>query len=236
MILKKISKKNVLIIIFLIIAFFIAIFVFYQKTEKKFQEDADIVRLRHLKYYSDIIEEYKEKTGKYPLQDRTIVTNYQASFTEDQKNQIKTLPVYVEIANEWQEDEAKKYNDAIPFSHYNGNDKEFFYEIEKGLGRRVDEYYDPQKKPSGRPNFYVYVVNEDGDYYFAVHTYQEYPFGLYLAKNYYKIEVSNSTSNQQSILSNELFSREEYISESQKELKKSEFFSNLENEFLQESK
>ena len=36
--------------------------------EKKLQDDCDIERLQHLAYYGTLIEEYKEKTGHYPLQ------------------------------------------------------------------------------------------------------------------------------------------------------------------------
>ncbi len=192
--------------------------------------------MHHLKYYSNLIEEYKEKTGKFPLQEKTKMINNPSSLTEKQKNQIKTFPVYVEIANAWQDEEAKKYNDAIPFSHYNGTDKLFFEELEDGLGKKINEYYDPQKSSFERPNFYVYVVDQDGNYYFAIHTYNNYPFGLYLEKNYHKIEVSNIATNKQSIQSNELFSREDYIKEAKKGLIKLKYFSNLDKEYLQDSK
>lgn len=41
-----------------------------------YQKDADVIRLRHLKYLGGIVEEYKMKTGKYPLQGETKSQNY----------------------------------------------------------------------------------------------------------------------------------------------------------------
>jgi hypothetical protein len=35
-----------------------------------FQIGADVLRLRHLKYYGELIEEFHAKTGSYPLQGR----------------------------------------------------------------------------------------------------------------------------------------------------------------------
>ena len=40
---------------------------------KPFQDDADIYRLRHIKYYGELIEEYKKKTGKIPFQGEASV-------------------------------------------------------------------------------------------------------------------------------------------------------------------
>ncbi|PJB84318.1 hypothetical protein CO057_00240 [Candidatus Uhrbacteria bacterium CG_4_9_14_0_2_um_filter_41_50] len=236
---KGISKKRMALIIFLIITVvLIAIAVFYQIQESNYQKDADIIRLRHLKYYVGLIEEYKEKTGGYPLQENTIITDYPESFTDEQKNQLKSFPVYVEIANSWQEAEAKSYNDSIPFSHYNGNDQEFFKELERGLNKTINEYYDPQKVSTGRPNFYVYMVNEDGNYYFAVHTHNYHPFAFQLAKNYYKVEATSDSSNNdgQAITANTLLSDQNFNNEINNKLSNEGYFTDLDNSFLNESK
>lgn len=232
--LKKILKIMGIIIL-LIVAIFIVFIIFTKKMDSMHQSDADIMRLRHLKYYSNLIEEYKEKTGEYPLQNRTTQPS---PFTEEPKTGLEKFSVYVEIANSLQENEAKNYNAAIPFTHHNATNKEFFNELENGLGREIDEYYDPHKEPYwiGRPNFYVYTINPEGDYYFAIHTYTNYSFSYSIKKNYSKVQVSNLPTRENSIQSSDLFSRKDFIEESEKEPKKADYFYNLENEYLNESK
>ena len=232
----KETIKIILIIIALLLGvIFIVTNFFYKSFEEKYQYDADIVRLNHLQYYVTLIEEHKEKTWKYPLEDKTKTTEHTAWLTDEQKKQISTLPVYVTIANKLQEEEAKRYTNAIPFSHKNSIDKEFFKELEEGLEKSINEYYDPQKVASWRPNFYVYVVDKDGNYYFAIHTYKKYPFGISLGENYHKIEVSNNKSSQ-SILANKLFQDEAFLKELNKEIKKQSFFLDLEKQYINDSK
>ncbi len=218
----KITGKSIACIIFLVMTMLTAIIFSFDRTEAGYQKDADIIRLHHLKYYTNLIEEYKEKTGKYPLQEKIM----------------PSFPVYVEIANSWQEADATSYNDAIPFPHYNGADKEFFEELEKGLGRSINQYYDPQKVSNGRPNFYVYLVDEEGNYYFAIHTYSAYPFSYKLAKHYYKVQVTNNLSdnNGKAIYSDDLLPTQSFNKELNKKVSNEEYFTDLENEFLHESK
>ncbi|MDX1539551.1 hypothetical protein, partial [Arsukibacterium sp.] len=35
---------------------------------KQFQEDADLIRLGHLEYWTEILEEFYQEKGYYPLQ------------------------------------------------------------------------------------------------------------------------------------------------------------------------
>ena len=138
------------------------------KTEQEYQDDCDIVRLQHLLYYGKLIEEYKQKVGKYPF--------------EGEKQQV-----YAFIYNNKQ----KKYcKDTNPNKHKQVSPKEFFAELEKGLGRQIDQLFDPQYVPSGRPVFYIYMI-DGNQYFFAVHLSKYYPFSKKVDSNYYKVELSN---------------------------------------------
>lgn len=139
--------------------------------EKKLQDDCDIERLKHLAYYGNLIEEYKEKTGHYPLQTGSEKETYTLIFNGIQK--------------EFSED-------TNPNPHELVSAKDFFAEIEKGLVRKVDQLYDPQYVPTTRPVFYIYMVRKDS-YYFAVHLSKYYPFSTRIAANYYKVQVSNKS-------------------------------------------
>lgn len=139
--------------------------------EKELQDDCDIVRLNHLKYYGDIIEEYKLKTGNYPFQ-------------ENSQTQI-----YAFIYNTIQKEYA---SDTNPNEHILISPKDFFMELEKGLGKKIDQKYDPQYAPTCRPNFYMYMIQGD-TYYFAVHLSKYYSFSKRVDKNYYKVEISNKS-------------------------------------------
>jgi hypothetical protein len=123
----------------------------------------------HLKYYSDLLAEYQSKTGIYPLQDKAT-----------------DVPVYVFVANDWQRPKG-----APPYKHVVVSMRAWISELEKGLGRTVDEYYDPQYASDGyRPILYIYLVYKD-TFFFAVHLYQDYPFAKKVAEHYNKLEISN---------------------------------------------
>lgn len=139
-----------------------------EKKEQEYQDDCDIVRLQHLVYYGKLIEEYKQKVGKYPFEG------------ENQQ-------VYAFIYNKKQ----KKYSkDTNTTKHKLISPKDFFAELEKGLGRKIDQLYDPQYVPSGRPVLYMYMIDHN-QYYFAVHISKYYPFSKKVDSNYYKVELSN---------------------------------------------
>lgn len=138
--------------------------------DEAFQRDADIIRLQHLKYYGELIEEYIKKTGKYPFQGQT------------------QLQHYVHIANKKQ---LKYVQGGPPFEHKVSSVEEFRSELEKGLGRKIIFKYDPQLVPVYAPNFYIYVIKDDV-YYFAVHIFKNESFSNYIAKNYNKVEITNS--------------------------------------------
>lgn len=137
---------------------------------KEFQKDADIVRLKHLKYYGELIEEYHKKSGKYPFES------------------VSDVPLYVFVVNDKQEKYAVNAN---PNAHAEVSFKTFVNNVDSLLGRNIDEYYDPQYAPDGRPIFYIYMIYKD-TYFFAIHLSQDFPFTKTVADGYYKVEISNS--------------------------------------------
>ncbi len=137
--------------------------------EEEYQASADSYRLAHLVHYAELLSDYHEKTATYP-------------FMGD-----SDLPTYVHLANDEQVAFTKP---GPPYEHRVIEVADFFDELERGLGREVDEYYDPQYRPTGRPNFYVYMVVEE-QYFFAVHFHREFGFASPVAPNYNKVELTN---------------------------------------------
>ncbi len=165
---KKTAKKYFLVSIASLFACFISLYLIMTIPEQRYQDDCDVVRLQHLRYYGNLIEEYKVKVGTYPFEG------------EGQQ-------VYAFIYNNNQ----KEYcDDTNPYSHIQKTPKEFFSELEKGLGRQVDQLFDPQYVPSGRPVFYIYMI-DGNQYFFAVHLSKKYSFSKKVASKYYKAEISN---------------------------------------------
>lgn len=187
-----------------------------KQAEESFQKNADIVRLQHLKYWVELIETYHTKTGKYPFQ-----------------GELNT-PIYVEIATPHQ----KSYiNQKPPKPAIVKPMAEFVAVLEKGLGKTINEYYDPQYVPNFRPNFYLYMI--DGDQYnFAIHTHQSYPFSKFIAQNYYKVEVSNipNYSANLVIASKVLFENDDFKNVIGQKLQKADFFKQREQENLHATK
>ncbi|MGP1600893.1 hypothetical protein [Treponema sp.] len=165
---KKTVKIYFLLSIVSLLACIVSIYLGITLLEQAYQDDCDVVRLRHLSYYGNLIEEYKLKVGKYPFEG------------ENQQ-------VYAFIYN----NEQKEYcDDTNPYSHIQKTPKEFFSQLEKGLGRQIDQLFDPQYVPSGRPVFYIYMI-DGNQYFFAVHLSKKYPFSKKVASKYYKAEISN---------------------------------------------
>ena len=177
-----------------------------------FQKDADIVRLNHLVYYGALITEYKEKTGSYPFEKNADV------------------PVYAFIVSPEQCDDLS--SDGPKFPHKTTTSRYFFEELEAGLGRNIDEYYDPQYAPDKKPNFYIYNF-QDSYYNFAVHLGGEYSFANPVAPGYNKVEITNSApSNSHLILYEDLLQNEDYQRAREQTLKKPDFFAAREKKFL----
>ena len=140
--------------------------------KEKYQEDADLFRLRHLVYYGNLIEEYHAKTGHYPLQG------------------MSQNPYYVHLAAPHQ----MKYVKGGPRYAHDVMDVESFRRVlEEGLGRKVALKFDPQKVPTGAPIFYIYMI-EDEAFHFAVHLHHRYDFVAPVGRNYNKVEITNVPS------------------------------------------
>lgn len=140
------------------------------KAYKGFQTDADIIRLQHMKKWVDLIEAYHDKTGTYPLQGQT-----------DRK-----LIVFIATPQQ------QSYTYQLPGAEH-ASMTTLVSALEQGLGRSINEYYDPQYVPDAKPNYYIYMLDGD-DYFFAVHTHQNYAFSRNVAPDYNKVEVSNTHS------------------------------------------
>ncbi len=136
---------------------------------REYQRDADIIRLRHLDYYGALIEEFHAITGCYPLQGDTAV------------------PDYVYIATPQQ---LKYIHGAIPNDRIETNLVEFRAELEQGLGRNVVLKFNPQQVPTGAPNFYGYMIQNES-YLFFVHLYNAYSFTRVVARNNNIVELTD---------------------------------------------
>lgn len=180
-----------------------------------FQDDADIIRLQHLKYYGDLIEEYYDTTGEYPFMNEA------------------DIPLYVFVANK------KQYNATRQKPPYPTKEKsfeEFVLLMEEKLNRSIDEYYDPQYAGDYKPNFYIYMANR-GTYFFAVHQHNSYPFSRVISRNYNKIEISNNPTPQNgAVPARKLLAHEQLEYYSSRPLKKEEFFRERERKHIHETK
>lgn len=183
------------------------------KIEQAFQDDCDIIRLRDLVYYGKLIEEYKTKTGAYPFEGNTE-------------------SVYCLIYNK----EQKKYSkDDNPNKHILISPKDFYSELEKGLGRKIEQRFDPQYAPSGRPVFYIYMINNDAEWFFAVHLSKYYRFSKKADSNYYKAELSNISDKAYKFYTvSEMERNEEYIRAVSETVTKKGFFEQRKTKHMRE--
>ncbi len=149
----------------------------FENMDEKYQHDADIFRLRHLKYFGELIAEYHRKTGKYPLQGKSAHQNYVYIAAPHQQKYVKAGP---------------------PHKHEVTDVEAFREELEKGLGRKTDLKFDPQKVPVGGPNFYIYMIEGDS-FFFAVHLYNDHSFTNPVSNHYHKIEITNKDFNRRGV-------------------------------------
>lgn len=185
-------------------------------TSKSFQDDADLVRHDHLKYYAGLLKEYYEKTGTYPF-----------------LNANNSKQSYVFIANSEQIDDVG----LPPYEINEIKLSDFFKELERVLGKSINEYYDPQYEPDNKPNFYMYMTEGD-TFYFAIHVSKSYPYAKEIGKGYYKIEISNSKTDQQSLFwdIDEIIKNPIFKEELGKEPSNKNFFDKREEKFKEYSK
>lgn len=184
--------------------------------EELYQRDADIVRMQHFDYYAGLLSEYYQKVQKYPFQGD------------------KDAPVYVFLLNDTQ---AEHFTDNLPDRHYRLSARDFFEELERGLGRPVNEKYDPQKYGTdGRPTMYIYMI--DGDrMFFAVHLFSENAVSRTVAPHYHKAELSNVSYPPKNIYTYEaLKNLPEYRALIAKKAAKQDFFDALDKEYSRNSR
>ena len=128
-----------------------------------FQQDSDAIRLEHLVYWTGLIEDYKLKTGKYPLED-DLSDSYRS---QAGKPAVAGL---VRIATREQQ---LMFNPESPLywsdmdNNSNGTFQEFtmarFVEaFETEFGHEINEKYDIQTKPFETFITYNYFVTEGG--------------------------------------------------------------------------
>jgi hypothetical protein len=175
--------------------------------EESYQHDADIFRLRHLKYYGTLIQEYHERMGKYPLQGQSEYQNYVHIAAPHQKKYASRRP---------------------PFTHTFTDVETFRDELEEGLGRKINLKFDPQKVPVTAPNFYIYMI-DDGTFYFAIHLYNERSFANALGEHYHKVEITNQSMPRRGQWQlDALLKDPDFLSAIDEEPHKEEFFKQLE--------
>ena len=181
------------------------------KTSAAFQKDADIVRLKHLKYYGELIGKYYVAKGKYPFQGK------------------ESNSIYVYIAN----DEQKEATEGGPnCPHVIISLAEFIAEIESVLGHEIAEYYDPQYRGDYKPNFYMYMVYQDA-YFFSIQVHQPFPFAKKVSEFYYKVEISNYvTFRNRANDPQALFSSPEFEQELKKKIQNEDFFKEREEKYI----
>lgn len=127
----------------------------YIKAERIFQQDADLVRLADLAYWTGLIEDYQQKTGHYPLQNALQATD-----------DIILVKVATRFQRQYLSAGGKHYVAAMD-NNRNGrfNEKtmqQFVSVLEAGLNKSIDEKYDIQKVPTASPIGYNYFVTKDG--------------------------------------------------------------------------
>ncbi|MCP4678696.1 MAG: hypothetical protein GY854_24935 [Deltaproteobacteria bacterium] len=180
-----------------------------------FQRDADIIRLRHLHYYGSLLEEYRAATGRYPLQGREPVPVYVLVGHSDQLRQIPPGPEYEHV--------------VVPFA-------ELVEELQAGLGRSIEERYDPQLFARYKPNFYIYKVTSAG-FFFAVHTHQGFPFATRVGDNYFKVEISSIPTELSGALDpSQLLESVEFKAETGRSVEGAAFFTARERKYLRHSR
>lgn len=181
-----------------------------------FQSSADSLRLRHLKYYSDLIEKYYRIKGRYPFE-----------------NGDNKVPVYVFIANH---DQQQFTRPGPPFAHQEIPVAVFIQELEQVLGQQVFEFYDPQRQPEKKPNFYQYMVR-GATYSLTVYLHNTYSFSKQKTIGYNAVTVSNrSNIATQAILPRRLFHNREYKQVAARKVEYQPFFEEQKNKYLHDTK
>ena len=125
------------------------------KVERQFQNDADLLRLEHLQYWTGLVEEYHKKTGSYPFQEEL-----------SSSSEIGLVKIATKQQRQYLSPGSDKYNPKMD-NNSNGAFREFSLKIfvsvlESSLGIEIEEKYDIQKVPTNNAIGYYYFVSADG--------------------------------------------------------------------------
>jgi hypothetical protein len=122
---------------------------------KAFQEDADLLRLEHLEYWTALLDEYHEIKGHYPFQNKLKSDKDIALVKIATKQQIQYLSPGSSNYNP-----KLDINQTVFFKEQKV--KDFVIELETVLNRTIEERYDIQKVPTSSPVGYHYFASKDG--------------------------------------------------------------------------
>jgi hypothetical protein len=161
----------------------------YEKIDTEYQKDADAKRVADLYQIAELVEEYRDKVGFYPLAKQR--ENLKAPDGGFEDNDTK---LFYESNPEAEclitpRDVSDKIKNR-PGAYIRVSYEAMNTELSKALGREVILPYDPQKVWVHRPNFYVYLYR-DGNYYLAVHLHEPHLHSKKIAEHFYKLEVTS---------------------------------------------
>lgn len=120
-----------------------------------FQEDADLIRLEHLEYWTQLIDQYQQDKGYYPFQQEVKESEEIVLVKIATKQQMSYLS-----ASGANYDKRLDNNQSGHFKERGV--KQFIAEIETALGHEIEEKYDIQKVPTSSPVGYYYFASNDG--------------------------------------------------------------------------
>jgi hypothetical protein len=123
--------------------------------KEKFEEDADLIRLEHLEYWTEIIEKYHQIKGSYPFQSQVLNSEDIVLVKIATKQQMR----YLSSGGD-KYDKRLDNNQSGYFKEHSA--KDFIAEIEVVLGHEIKEKYDIQKVPTSSPLGYYYFATKDG--------------------------------------------------------------------------
>lgn len=148
-------NKILMMVILVVVTVFAVVLMVVHKTDDSFHDDADVIRIEDVLYWSGLIEEYHSITGHYPLEinldnsDDIILVRLA---THEQKKYFTVGSAQYIVALDNNANQA--------FIEYPV--KDFVRVLESGLGRDIDEHYDIQKVPTGSPIWYNYFISDEG--------------------------------------------------------------------------
>lgn len=141
----------------------------------------DVQRLKDLKYIAGLIEEYRQKVGRYPLVEKVETGRLGLVLTRRSlRKEYRVPPPGIT---------GRAHPNGLPLERA----------LTKGLGRKISLPEDPQKLASFAPNFYQYLVTKDA-YYVSTYLFYKAKGSLAIGpRHHYKIELSSTPSPEKGI-------------------------------------